>query len=149
MKREDLDDERWPLGRSLDEWSAAFATSRAAASWPAVRRPDAGQMLERAEQDLVGVHQAELALVSTRAVRLLEACVRGPRVRAFQRRAALAITAAHDSGAWVPRAVEGVVDRELESWPSTLQLAHAAFELDPSAENCALLARIRAEGAHS
>jgi hypothetical protein len=128
----------------LHELRAAFARETANAPWPRATSADAAAaLLVRAELDLLGVHQREIARILSRAVTWLERRAEGRRLAAFQKRAVGAVAAARQSGAWVPSAAERVAHARPTEWPSQLNLARSAFDLDPSAEHEALLARVQ------
>jgi hypothetical protein len=122
---------------------AAYARHASCAPWPRTKGVAADSTLSRAELELLGVHHCEIARVLSRAVKLLERRAGGAPIAAFQKRAAGAVAAARDAGAWVPSAASCVARLRPTDWPSKLDLARAAFELDPSAEHDALLRRMR------
>lgn len=138
------DDQLLQTSPELHELRAAFARAADDAPWPRAKGCTSRATHARAELDLLGVHHGELARVLSRAVIWLERRTAGRRLAAFQKRAAGAVAAARDSGAWVPSAVERVAHKPMSEWPSKRNLARTAFDLDPSSENEALLLRVQA-----
>jgi hypothetical protein len=128
----------------LYELRAAFALESGRAPWPRAAGSDPAAALTRAELELLGIHQVEIARILSRAVTWLERRAEDRRLAAFQARAAGAVAAARAFGAWVPSAAERVAHARPAEWPSKQHLARSAFELDPSAENEALLERVAA-----
>ena len=137
------DDQLLETSPRLFALRAAFARENEKLPWPRTSGGDAsGALLMRAELDLLGVHQREIARILSRAVTWLERRADGRRLAAFQKRAVGAVAAAREAGAWVPSAAERVAHARPAEWPSKQNLARSAFDLDPSAEHEALLARV-------
>src|SRR6187551_1193600 len=130
------DDQLLETSPRLFALRAAFARENEKLPWPRTSGGDAaGALLMRAELDLLGVHQREIARILSRAVTWLERRADGRRLAAFQKRAAGAVIAASEA--------ERVAHARPAEWPSKQNLARSAFDLDPSAEHEALLARVQ------
>ena len=128
---------------NLDELRAAFVNTCTSVAWPSQTVMDPARTVARAELELWRVHHAEVARVLARAARMLAHSARSSRVTAFQRRAVGLLEAARAAGARVPALADRVVQTEPRVWPTALQLARAAWDLEPSLENEGLVALLQ------